>query len=506
MPPIEKESALEAFLKMGSSQEPFSGFQTTAYDSRGHLIYVETNGVPFFDSVGRLLGFRGISRDITERKNAEEALRIKEERYRSLANSLPEIVFETDLKGRVTFANQRGFEITGYTPEDLTKGFDVFSLIAPQDKEKAIEHFSKSLKNQPSIDNEYAVRRKDGSTFPAIISSSRIVDKDRPIGLRGIVIDITERKKAEEALKESEEKFQNMIEQSPVIFEIYDDNGFLVQVNPAWDKLWQIPREIVIGKFNLLQSRQISEIGYLQLVKRAYAGETVSAPETEFDASKEPVALGKGRKRWLSSVIYPIRNELGKVTNLIVMHEDITEKKLLEKQLQDKERMAAIGETAGMIGHDIRNPLQAIVSELYLAKQTMAEAPKDKQTQDTLESLNLIEEEVGYVNKIVADLQDYARQIKPELVEVEINTLVTGALSTLNVPDNIKADAYFEKDLPKLTTDPTIMKRVLFNLANNALQAMPDGGKLTIHVSQDKTTSCIIIAVEDTGVGIPKEI
>ncbi len=105
MPPIEKESALEVFLKMGSSQEPFSGFQTTAYDSRGHVIYVETNGVPFFDSRGRLLGFRGISRDITERKKAEETMRAEKERFESLANSLPEIVFETDMSGKVVFAN-----------------------------------------------------------------------------------------------------------------------------------------------------------------------------------------------------------------------------------------------------------------------------------------------------------------------------------------------------------------------------------------------------------------
>jgi PAS domain S-box-containing protein len=446
-------------------------------------------------------------RDITERKKAEENLMMEKERFRSLADSLPEIVFETDLNGRVTFANQRGFEITGYSPEDLVKGFDVFSLIAPEDKEKAIEHFSKSLKNQPSIDNEYLVLRKDGSTFPAIIVTSLTIDKDRPIGLRGIVIDITERKKAEEELKESEEKFQNMFEQSPAVFEIYDKNGIEVQVNRAWDKLWNIPRENVIGKYNVLQSKQIAETGWLPLLKKVFVdGETVFVPEKEFDASLEPEGLGKGRKRWLKSLFYPIKNSHGEITNIVFMHEDITEKKVLEKQLQDKERMATIGETAGMIGHDIRNPLQAIVSELYLAKQAMAEAPKDKQTQDTLESLNLIEEEVGYVNKIVADLQDYARPIKPELVEVELKTLVTGALSTLNVPDNIKAESYFVEELPKLASDPTIMKRVLFNLANNALQAMPKGGKLTIHVSQDKKTSCIIIAVEDTGVGIPKEI
>jgi PAS domain S-box-containing protein len=507
MPPVEKERVLDVLSKIGGSPEPFLGLQTSAYDSQGRLVYIETNGVPFFDKEGRLLGFRGISRDITERKKAEESLRMEKERFEGLTDSLPEIIFETDINGKIVYANKSGFEITGYTEEDLGKGFDVFSLIAPQDKEKAIEYFKNAPNNQSTPYYEFIAAKKDGSTFPVIISAKSIVEKGRPIGLRGIVIDITERKKAEETLKESEEKFYNMFEQSPAIFEIYDKKGIEIQVNRAWDRLWNIPRENIIGKYNILQSKQIAETGWLPLLKKVFFdGETVFVAEKEFDASLEPEGAGKGRKRWLKSLIYPIKNSHGEITNVVFMHEDITEKKMLEQQLLDKERLATIGATAGMVGHDIRNPLQTIVSELYIAKQAIAEAPKDKHTQDTLESLSLIEEEVGYISKIVADLQDFARPIVPELVEVEIKTLVTGVLSTLNVPDNVEADAYFDEDLPKLATDPTIMKRVLFNLANNALQAMPEGGKLTIHVSQDKTTSCIIIAVNDTGVGIAKEI
>ncbi len=162
-----------------------------------------------------------------------------------------------------------------------------------------------------------------------------------------------------------------MIEQSPVVFELYDKNGLMVQVSPAWDKLWQIPREYVVGKYNILQSKQIIETGWAELIKRAYAGETVLVGEKEFDASLEPDAFGKGRKRWLSSVIYPIKNGRGEVNHIVMMHEDITEKKTLEEQLQDKERMATIGQTAGMVGHDLRNPLQSITGEVYLAKNEL---------------------------------------------------------------------------------------------------------------------------------------
>ena len=165
--------------------------------------------------------------------------------------------------------------------------------------------------------------------------------------------------------------------------------------------MWNVPREYCNGKFNIFESKQIVEMGLLPYVKKAYAGETVLVPETPFDASLEPQTLGEGRKRWLRSIYYPIINVHGEVINIVVMHEDVTEKKNLEKQLQDNERMAAIGQTAGMVGHDIRNPLQAIVSELFLARQAMAEAPKNTDTSLALESINLIQEQVDYISKIV---------------------------------------------------------------------------------------------------------
>lgn len=175
------------------------------------------------------------------------------------------------------------------------------------------------------------------------------------------------------------------------------------------------------------------------------------------------------------------------------------------KQLQDKERLATIGETAGMVGHDIRNPLQSIVSSMYLIKSDLDNLPESDAKIDSLEELNSILEQIKYVDKIVSDLQDYARPLRPELVEVDIKALVTSALSTLNVPDNVEASAVFDEKLPRLRTDPLLLKRVLLNLATNAIQAMPEGGKLTIK-AQTNNAAQLQIIVEDTGVGIPEEI
>ena len=106
----------------------------------------------------------------------------------------------------------------------------------------------------------------------------------------------------------------------------------------------------------------------------------------------------------------------------------------MEKQLQDSERIAAIGQTAGMIGHDIRNPLQAIVSELYLAKEVMSQTPESKDKQEALESVNFVEEQVDYVNKIVSDLQDYARPLKPEYFIVDLPDLLVSIFDTIVLP------------------------------------------------------------------------
>jgi signal transduction histidine kinase len=170
---------------------------------------------------------------------------------------------------------------------------------------------------------------------------------------------------------------------------------------------------------------------------------------------------------------------------------------------KDTERLVAIGQTAGMIGHDIRNPLQAIVSELYMAKEAIANNPHTEGKMQALESINLIEEQTDYISKIISDLQDYARPLKPDYKEVDLAKLVVSVFQTVRVPDKIvlKIDV---KGFPKIKTDPTLIRRALTNLINNAIQAMPEGGELELFAV--KTENKAVITVSDTGKGIPEEI
>ena len=170
---------------------------------------------------------------------------------------------------------------------------------------------------------------------------------------------------------------------------------------------------------------------------------------------------------------------------------------------KETERLVAIGQTAGMIGHDIRNPLQAIVSELYLAKQAVSVSPHIADKASALESISLIEEQTDYISKIVSDLQDFARPLKPEYSDVNLPQLVTSVFQTIKVPDNIMLKINVE-GFPKIETDPTLIKRILTNLINNAIQAMPKGGNLELMACIKEGKA--VIAVGDTGQGIPEEI
>ena len=190
---------------------------------------------------------------------------------------------------------------------------------------------------------------------------------------------------------------------------------------------------------------------------------------------------------------------------------DITQLKKAEEQaeesakkLKDAERLAAIGATAGMVGHDIRNPLQAITSDIFLAKTELTSTPESVEKANALESLIEIEKNVDYINKIVADLQDFARPLKPNAEETDIKLVIDELLAKNSLPENVKVSVKVESDARKVVADSAYINRIMYNLVNNSVQAMPKGGKLTINAYKETNDS--IITVEDTGVGIAESV
>jgi len=182
--------------------------------------------------------------------------------------------------------------------------------------------------------------------------------------------------------------------------------------------------------------------------------------------------------------------------------EQLVEQKTQE--LKEAQRLVTIGETAGMVGHDIRNPLQSIEGAVYLAREELKTLPDgSSEKKELYEILEMIRHQTNYIDNIVADLQDFSRAPMPQLRETNFHELVIEALSTTEIPEKIQIQTLIQDDLGTVIVDPVFMKRVFLNLIENAVHAMPKGGKLTIKAFQEE--GCTWIQVEDTGAGISAE-
>jgi two-component system CheB/CheR fusion protein len=235
---------------------------------------------------------------------------------------------------------------------------------------------------------------------------------------------------------------------------------------------------------------------------------------------RQEIKTEKGH--WYQMRIRPYLTSDKKVNGAILSFSDVSEMKKiegekqvytsnLEQQVKDQtskiieaEALSAIGKTAGMVGHDIRNPLQAIASDIYLAKTELPEIPDGKAKEGIKESLDGVEKNVEYINKIVQDLQDYAKPNIPNAKETDLEALCKEVLFKNKLPENIKATCVVNVKAKKIVTDQSMLRRVLSNLINNAVQAMPEGGKLQVSAYQDAKNT--VIEVQDSGVGIPEEV
>jgi signal transduction histidine kinase len=187
------------------------------------------------------------------------------------------------------------------------------------------------------------------------------------------------------------------------------------------------------------------------------------------------------------------------------LEKEISERKKAEEQANEAERFAAIGKTAAMVGHDLRNPLQAIVGHVGLAEELLERmnCPSEEKNEfrGTLKKLNDL---AFYMNKIVSDLQDYARPLNLMPIKTDLSKLIEETLSTCKIPPEMSVSILIPKNLHSVTLDSSVIRRVLTNLVTNGVQAMPEGGKLTVRVFEKKDPRMISISVEDTGIGMSK--
>jgi signal transduction histidine kinase len=219
------------------------------------------------------------------------------------------------------------------------------------------------------------------------------------------------------------------------------------------------------------------------------------------EALRQSEELARKRAEKLEILQVKLEERAVEVEEYATRMEELAQQRAI--QLKDAERMVAIGQTAGMVGHDIRNPLQAITSDVYLAKTELASTPDSEEKKNAIESLEEIGKNITYINKIFQDLQDYARPLKPVAKETDLEAIVKETLEKSSFPSDIKTKVNLQEG-SKVVADPDILKRILTNLVMNAIQAMPDGGELLVEAKTEGEYT--VINVQDSGVGIPDEV
>ncbi|MCK4422101.1 PAS domain S-box protein [candidate division WOR-3 bacterium] len=260
------------------------------------------------------------------------ALQASEERYKELANSLPQTVFETDPKGNFSFVNRYGLLSFGYTKRGLKKGLNVFQMFIQEDKKRIKQNIRKIMKGEKVEDYEYTALKKDGSTFPVIIYSTLIFYKKKPIGLRGLLVDITQRKRIEEELRETRDYLENLINYANAPIIVWDPKFRITRFNRAFERLTEKSASEVLGEpLDILfpEDKRIQAMTHIHRTKSGERWEVVEIPILRADETVRTVL-------WNSATLYAADGKT--VVATIAQGQDITEHKKAENELRESEK------------------------------------------------------------------------------------------------------------------------------------------------------------------------
>jgi len=454
-----------------------------------------------------------IKEDVGSFLALKKELEREKEKFQTLFNLLADPVAIVNPQGKILEVTERVEEITGYEKKELLgKNFLKTNILTAKSKAIVIKNLAKQMMVMHIAPYEIEVVTKDGQKGFAEVNAVKIEYEGNPAALI-VFRDITERKKLQQALEESEEKYRALFENSPDGIIIFDLKGNITECNNTMLE-YGFKKEDIIGKnlTDLLPRK------YWALISKDLLnleGGELTHGEFEFETNRGIICV-----EYNSS---PITRE-GKTIGFQSILRDATERKQLEEKLEEysqqlealvekrtrqlketqnqllkSERLAAIGELASMISHDLRNPLTGIAGATYYLKTKLGSETNQK----TMEMLEFIEKDIEYLNNTINDLLDYSREIRLELAEATPKSITERALSLVKVPENIQVSD-LTQDEPKIKVDVEKIKRVFVNIIQNAVDAMPKGGELTI--THSELAGSLEFAFTDTGVGMPKEV
>ncbi|MGD9130098.1 MAG: PAS domain S-box protein [Candidatus Bathyarchaeota archaeon] len=457
--------------------------------------------------------------------------------FKSLVNVIADPVVIVDHKGHFLEINDKAAELTGFSKEELLgKNFVKTDIVPAKSKAILLQNLAKRMMGVTVKPYEIEVNKKSGGTLHVALNAQKIEYEDKSADLV-VFHDITERKMMEErlekyaeqleekvkertkTLKENEEKLLSIFNSSPDAIAVSDLKGNIVECNQATlDFLGFSKKDEIIGKNSSLFIAKKDQQKVKKSMKNVLKGDPL--------INVEYAAVNKeGYEFPAEFSTSAIKDHSGNPTGFVTITNDITERKRMEnelrryseqleelveertealKQSQERflktERLAAIGQAATMVGHDLRNPLQAIENGIYYINTELSKRPNSQNIKETLQAIH---GSVEYADNIVKDLQSFASKREPLFKKIDINTLVKETFSHVKTPENVETIIELG-ELPKIEADKDMMGQIFVNLAVNGIQAMKEKRGI-LKVSTKETNGFIEIKFQDTGTGIKKE-
>jgi two-component system, cell cycle sensor histidine kinase and response regulator CckA len=473
----------------------------------GRFIHVEGSNNPILDEQGNIIGFLGIHRDITARKNEEEELQRSFSLIQATLESTADGILVVDNTGIITNYNAQFIKMWNIPENIMTEGKDreVINFVLAQLKSpKNFVSKVNDLYAHPEKESFDVLEFKNGRIFERYSHPQRIDGK--PVGRVWSFRDVTQRKIAEEQLQESEERYRNLVEYSPDAIAVHQEGKF-VYVNPAAMKLLGATTEsqlIGISVIDIIHPDDVEIVRQRVLVGMK---ERKALPPME-----EKLIRLDGLVVEVEVTSLPIIFQ-GKPATQVVTR-DITQQKRLQNQVFQSQKIQSIGTLAGGIAHDFNNILAIILGY----SSTLERNRNDEQKH--LEGITAINQAISRGAALVRQILTFARKTDIAFAPVNIPNLLHELLSMLKetFSKTITFTQTYSPDLPDIIADRTQIHQTLLNLCVNARDAMPNGGSITIKAepwmkkdvskrfpsAAEETYVCISVA--DTGIGMDKAI
>ncbi len=498
----DKDKVREHAEKVISGQAVSSIEHRIIYKN-GHVRWVKNTPVQHFDEKGFVTAYDALISDITERKITEDALKASEKKYRDLVDNASVGVYQTNLKGDILYVNQALLSIFEFeSPEEMMS----FGVLARYKNPKDREGFIEMLKKAGNVkDFESEVFTRSGKIRTVILSASL----DREF-ISGMLIDITERKKADDELRESEARFRRLSNEFQALLDAIPD--ILTLLSPELKVIWSNRSySAALGKeTDYVINRYCYELWHNRTepcdpcpVQRSFR---------TGNAEIEVVPTPDGRLWDLRT--FPLKDEDGIVNSVIEVGRDITEHRKLEEQLRQSQKMEAVGQLAGGVAHDFNNILTAIIGYGNLMQMKIKE--DDPLRVHIEQILSSSERAANLIRSLLAFSRKQIMNPKPLNLN-EIVERVTKLLSRL-IGEDIELKIVLTDRALTVMADSSHIEQVLMNLATNARDAMPNGGSLTIETeavnideefikahAYGKPGEYALISISDTGAGMDEK-